>query len=125
MDEQRLRNEDVGKERERWRQFPANARERKRGREKKGGSFRPRALLIKLSTRLSTPIRLSCFEPCRRVIQPTLDAGHCINRYMLNAQTCPNLPWFHSMVTVSFSNFISPSLRSSRLNVYPSWNEMR
>lgn len=123
MDEQRLRNEDVGKERERWRQFPANARERKRGREKKGGSFRPRALLIKLSTRLSTPIRLSCFEPCRRVIQPTLDAGHCINRYMLNAQTCPNLPFrwllFRSP-TLSLRPFV---LRGE--NVYPSWNEMR
>lgn len=54
MDEQRSRNGDVEKEMERWRQFPARERE-------KDGSSRPRALLIKLSTRLSTPIRLPCF----------------------------------------------------------------
>lgn len=53
---------------------------REREREKKGGSSRPRALLIKLSTRLSTPIRLPCFEPCRRVIPTNFGYGHCINR---------------------------------------------
>lgn len=58
MDEQRSRNGDVEKEMERWRQFPARERE-------KDGSSRPRALLIKLSTRLSTPIRLPCFVSAR------------------------------------------------------------
>lgn len=110
MDEQRLwRNEDVENERrgndgDSFQLMRENKRERER---EKRWQPRPRALLIKLSTRLSTPIRLPCFEPCRRVIPTNFGYGHCTNRRTLNAQTWPNLPSRRRWLPFrSISNFI-------------------
>lgn len=117
MDEQRSRNGDVEKEMERWRQFPARERE-------KDGSVRPRALLIKLSTRLSTPIRLPCFVSAR---DPANFGWRSLCKYIRVERTNMLEPSISTlMVTfyfISFDQLYSsfPFLHSSRLDVYQSW----